>query len=440
MKRLSTLMALVLVLLSACEDSNSPTDAPALVRMIHMVYDGGALDVRVNGKVVTSGTTWGNSSGYKPADVGRYDVSLHLAGDPTARNSSNQNLMEGGTYSVIAFPPAAALSAAFVTDSREILADKSRIKLVNASNDDMVEYELWITGAMSRLLGPVKRVNVSSNADLFAGTYSFTLKKKNDATFRMDFAPVVLAGANSYTLIVNGTSRPDDAYNLGVRMFNDAGNGDGYIDLVASDGSSNVAFVNAVSGAGTMAVAIDGTQPQVTNLTYGNSTLYLTFGAGEHKYTAATGSTGLVVDRNITLAANKKYSVFVTGTLIPQNIAPLELEDVTVPVAGSSLVRFIHLAADVPEINVVTPIPPTDYFIPGMQRMQYREVSRSSTTGSAFMQIPAGVYTMQFRQPDSTASLYSQDNIGFAEGKIYTMWLGGSRTNGTLSVYVIKHD
>lgn len=405
-----------------------------------MVYDGGALDVRVNGKIVTSGTTFGLSSGYKPAEVGRYDVSVHYAGDPNPRNSSSQSLAENQSYSVYACPPAAAFAAGFNVDPREITTDKSRIKIVNCSNDPNTKYELWITGSMSKLLGPVDRVQYTQYSDLFAGTYAFSLRKQGDAKFSMDFQPVELFGGKAYTLVINGTSATTDSYPFGVRMFNDIGSGDTYIDLVPASSSASMLYVNAVvAGGSPLSIAVDGTQPQINNLVYGSATPYLTFGSGAHVYTVAAGGTGIITNRAITLTELKKYSVFVTGTLVPQDVAPLELLDDATPDAVSAMVRFIHIAPDMPEINVVTKIGTTDYNIPGMQNMVFREVSRSPTSGSAFLKLPPSVYELEIRQPDSTTAIYRQ-TVEFKANEITTLWLGGKQQNSSLRLYVVKHN
>ncbi len=440
MRRYSIILLLLVFVINSCEDgSTDPKPVTAFVRMLNMVYDGGALDVRVNGKVVTSGTTFGMSSGYKPADAGRFDVSVHVSGDPTARNSSTQTLSENGYYTVYAFPPAAAFAAAFFSDAMQMDAGKCRIKLANCSNDATAEYELWITGSTTKLLGPIGRVKVTGHADLFAGTYTFSLRRKNDASFTFDFAPVTLASQGHYTFVIHGTSRDDDAYPFGVRMFIDGGNGDTYVDMTRAESLSDIAFVHSVTGGSAMSVAVDATVPQVNNLQYGASTGYLTFPAGDRTYTAAIGAAAMVKDRKFTLATGKKYSVFLSGTFTPQSVGALELEDETNADVAGALVRFIHLSPDAPRLNVVTNIP-TEYPIPGMQGITYRQVSRSVSTGSAFLKLPAGTYTMNFKEPDSTAAMYSQDNVVFEVGKIYTMWLGGLKANNSLKVFVIRHN
>lgn len=440
MKRLLPLLALVLIVLQGCDDNtNNPSGGNSYVRILNMVYDGGGLDVRVNGQVVTTNTPYGVSSGYKPAAVGRYDVSVHYTGEANARNSSSQNLSENGSYTVYACPPAAAFAAGFAADARETTSDKVRVKIANCSNDLNTKYELWVTGAISKLLGPVDKAQSTAYADLFAGTYSFSLRKQGDATFSLNFQPVNLIGGKAFTFVIYGTSNTGDAYPFGVKMFHDADAGDTYEEMVSASNTSSLSFVHAVSGSSPIAVAVDATQPQVTNLVYGSATPYLTFGSGTHLYTVGAGSTSLVENKSLTLAAQKKYSVFVTGTLVPQNVAPLELEDETVPDAASATVRFIHIAPDMPELNVVTKLAGQDYLIPGMQNMTFREVSKSATTGNAFLKIPPGQYDIEFRQPDSTKALYKQ-TIDFKANEIMTMWLGGTKQNSTLRVYTIKHQ
>jgi len=440
MRYILAFLALGLFLLIGCDDNtNNPQPVSANLRMINMVYDGGALDVYVNGKLATSGTTFGQSSGYKQVSVGELDVAVHQAGESQPRNSSKQSLAEGGSYTVIAFPPSAAFAAAFVADGRQVGIGKSRIKLANCTNDQNVEYELWLTGAQTKLLGPVRRVTVSHNADLIDGTYSFSLKRKGDSTFEVNYAPIVLQSQTSYTFIVHGTSRTDDAYPFGVRVFNDGGNGDTFVDLTQSAATSNVEFINAVVGAGQIDVAINATSPQVKGLAFGSSTPYLSVAAGQGTYTAAMGNTALVSNRSINLVNGKKYSVFLIGAISPLSAGTLELTDEVTADPSTALVRFIHLSPEAPKLNVITTIP-TDYPVPGMQNMSYRQVSTSPTSGSNFLRLPAGTYSMKFREPDSTANYYSQENVTFENGRIYTMWLGGNKTSGNLKVYVVNHN
>lgn len=92
-----------------------------------------------------------------------------------------------------------------------------------------------------------------------------------------------------------------------------------------------------------------------------------------------------------------------------------------------------------PEINVITKIGPADYPIPGMQNLTFREVSKSPSSGSAFVKIPPGTYELEFRQPDSTNALYKQ-TVEFKANEISTLWLGGTKQNATLRVYAIKHN
>ena len=132
-----------------------------------------------------------------------------------------------------------------------------------------------------------------------------------------------------------------------------------------------------------------------------------------------------------------------TGTIVPADVAPIVLEDVTTPNASQALVRFIHASPDAGKIDVVTPLGPTDYQIPAMQGVDFREVSRSSTTGLNFLQIPASTasepYLLKFRKTGTTTIMTTLENVKLEAGKIYTLWIGGRVSNGTLSAQLIEH-
>jgi hypothetical protein len=336
-------------------------------------------------------------------------------------------------------PPAASLAALFAADASGVQADKAKIRLVNCSGDELLEYELWITGKLTATLGPLKRVNASNYADLFAGIYTFSLRRKGDLTFSLDFAPVTLLGASAYTFVIHGTSNTADSWPFEVRMFSDFATGMDFVDLQPAPSSTSVSFVNAVYGTNGIDIAVDGTVPQIGNQLYGRETGYRTYGSGNHTYTAAiTTGTQLIKDRAVSFAAMEKYSVFLTGTLTPPNIAPLELEDETTPATGSAQFRFIHLAADAPALTVSALIS-TDDKIPGLENISYRQVSKSTTSGKAFLNMAPGTYSFAFREKDSTKVLYTESNLTLDDGKIYTLWLGGTLKSG-LKVYMIKHN
>lgn len=422
------------------DEPNGPEPGQTTIRLLHNVYDGGALDLRVNGTVVASNVTFHNSSGYKavaPSTPGQADVSVHYAGDPNPRNSSKQTLGEGLAYTVYAFPPAAAFAAGFQNDPRETAAGKSRIKLVNATfGPDSIKLELYITGAKNRLIGPQSRTAVSQYTDQLAGSYSFTIRQSGDTTWSMEFDPVTLNSQGAYTIVMHGTLREDDAYPFGVRMFTDNGTGDQYVDWKKASSTGKVIFANAILGSGPTDVAVDGSVAQITGINYGSASSYRVFNTGDHTFSAGSGGTALLTNVPFNIQARSSNTMFMIGTRNPLAAEALYLEDVTTPNMSQAMVRFVHLSPDAPTIKIR--VKEANYTLP--LSISYKQVSQSTTTGSSFLMVPPGAYTLQYIDAEKDSVLKEVPNMSFQQGLIYTNWLGGSAAGNSLNAYNILHN
>lgn len=441
---LLALIALSMFAVSCSDDDpNGPQPGQTSIRLLHNVYDGDALDLRVNGTVVASNVTYKTSSGYKavaPSTPGQADVSVHYAGDPNPRNSSKQTLGEGLAYTVYAFPPAAAFAAGFQNDPRETSADKSRIKLVNATfGPDSIKLELWITGAKTKLIGPLTRTQVAQYIDVLAGSYSFTLRQPNDTSWSMEFNPVTLNSQGAYTIVMHGTLREDDAYPFAVRMYTDNGTGDQAIDWTRATSTGKVIFANAIVGSGPTDVAVDGSVSQITGLNFGAASNYRTFNSGDHTYSAGSGGTALLSNVPFNITARTNHTMFMIGTRNPIATESLFLEDITTPNLSQAMVRFVHLSPDAPAVKIgVKEL--AGYIIPMASNLSYKQVSQSASTSSPFLMLPPGTYTLQYINAQSDSVLKEVPNMIFAAGLIYTNWLGGSATANSLNAYNILHN
>lgn len=440
----TALVAASLLFIVGCSDDNSsnPDDAPATIRLLHNVYDGNGLDLRVNNVIVAENVTYNTSSGYRqvaPAVApNQATVSVHYTGDANARNSSKQTLGPGLAYTVYAFPPAAAFSAGFQNDPRETSPSNARIKFVNATSDTF-KFELWVTGAKSRLLGPLNRTQVAQYIDVPFGSYRFSIKKQGDTAFSREYEAVSLVAQGAYTIVMHGTLSDADAYPFSVRMYTDNGPGTAFVDWVKASSTGKVLFAHAVQGGAAASIAVDVPSPQITGLAFGSATSYLTFGAGQHIFSAAAGSTTIVSNSTFNIETAKSYSMFLTGTMTPLATQPLYLEDVTSPNLSQAMVRFVNLAPDAPSIEIgVKEI--AGYVIPMAAPLGFRQVSLSETSGSNFLMIPPGTYTLQYIDATTKAVLLEQGNQTFTAGLIYTNWFGGSAAAKSLKAYNIKHN
>lgn len=436
MKRFLFLALVSLVAFFGCAKDNSttPTGEQTTIRLLNMVYDGGALDLRVNGTLVTSGTTFGTSSGYKETSSGNaLQISVHNAGDSIPRNSSKHDMAVGTAYTLYAFPPNNAFSSGFAADPRTTTPDKARIKLVNACPDSN-KFELRITASSSRLLGPIERSRSTTYIDLEAGSYRFSLRNPADTSFSVEYEAVLLNGQGAYTAVIHGTQDETDPYRFGIRMFTDNGAGTEYTDWVEAPTTAKISFVNGVAGS-SVHILIDGSIPQIQYLSYPYASPYLTLASGAHTYSVVSGSTALLANQQIMLEPNKTYSLYVTGTTFPANIAPLLLQDQTDPVPGSAFIRFIHAIPDAPPISVYfkdVPSPGSEIALTGAENVDFRE-SRSGTT-------QPGTFGMRFKDASADTTLFEAQDIRLDAGKIYTVWVGGSKSSKSMRALRIIHN
>lgn len=438
-----TILTLTIAAITGCSDDGNtgPEKKSARVRLLHFGYDVQALDLRVNSGIIASNITYGNSSGYKDVVAGQDTVSVHYAGNPLKRTSSIQPIGEQADYTVYAFPPAAAFSASMHNDPRQIPPGKARIKLVNAS-DDIGQLAARITGATALLLGPIGHTGVTGYVEVVSGKFAFTLERPAVATWFMDLDTVTLLSSGVYTMVIHGTLSDADAYPLSIRLYSDNGPGTDFIDMQLAPATGKILFAHAISNAPPMSVAIDGTTPTIVALPFGSASTYTTLGAGNHTATVSVNATPILSNIPFTIQNRKSYTVLATGTLVPADVAQLTLEDVSTPSFSSALIRFVHAAPGTPSMDVrATLTSGGDIALPEMRDIGYRETSISAISGLAFIPVsPTGTYTMRFMKAGTTEELFSQTDLTFLPGKIYTLWVGGSETNSSLKAYVITHN
>ncbi|MDZ4745971.1 MAG: DUF4397 domain-containing protein [bacterium] len=442
-------IVLLSVIFAGCsnDEGTGPEKKPARIRLLHFGYDVGPLDQKVNGSVTASGVTYGNSSGYKDCVAGQDTVTTHFTGNPLARISSLETLAEGNDYTAYAMPPLAAMSVSLTNDARNVPPGKARIKLVNAASatlpaDDIGQVALRITGASGLLLGPIGSTGVTGYVEVASGKFAFTLERPAFPTWFIDLDTTTLASSGVYTLIVHGTLSDADAYPLKYTLYADNGPGVDHVDLQQAASTGKILFAHGVSGAPPINVAVDGTTQTVINLTFGKASTYTTLSAGAHTATISANATPILTNFPITIENRKAHTVLATGTLVPADVAPLILEDITTPLFSSALIRFVHAAPSTPDIDVrATLITGGSIPLQEMQGVGYRETSISLTTGLAFIPVsPTGTYTMRFMKAGTEDELFSQTDLTFLPGKIYTLWVGGSASTSTLKAYVITHN
>ncbi|MBU3740745.1 MAG: DUF4397 domain-containing protein [Candidatus Kapabacteria bacterium] len=428
------------LLFTSCEDAgNTPVDETSRVRLLHMAYDAPNVDLRIDGAVVAAGVSPLQSSGFESALSGARRISVSNAGASAELLTATETLKKNTDYTVITFPPAAAVSGALVEEPRLIPTGSAIVRMANATTDGG-SLELRTATGSSAFVGPTGQASVSAAVETPAA--SQILRLYQGQTLLAEYAPLSLLANTSYTMVVYGTVQTTDDVPLRVRVFTASGDGEAYTELESISLLANVMVVNALVGAQTVDAVVDGTVLS-SGITFGTATSYLGVQPGKRLFAFSRSGTP-VISTETSFDSRSSYTVFGTGTLIPPDVAPIVLKDVTTPNAAQALVRFVNAAPDAGTVDVITPLGMTDYEIPGMQGVAFREVSTSTATGSNFLQIPASPadapYLLKIRKTGTTTMLTTLENVKLEAGKIYTLWIGGRASDGSLAAYLIKHE
>ena len=428
------------LMFTSCEDAGeTPVVETSRVRLLHMAYDAPNVDLRIDGAVVSAGVNALLSSGFESVLSGPRRISVSNAGASAELLTASETLKANTDYTVITFPPAAAVSGALIEEPNLIPTGSAILRMANATTDGG-SLELRTATGTAALVGPTGQASVSGAVETAAA--SQILRLFQGQTLLAEYAPLSLQGNTSYTMVVYGTVQTTDDVPLRVRVFTASGDGEAYTELEPISLLANVMVVNALVGAQTVDALVDGTALS-SGIPFGTATSYLGVQPGKRLFAFSRSGTP-VISTETSFDSRSSYTVFGTGTLIPPDVAPIVLKDITTPNAAQAMVRFVHAAPDAGEVDVVTPLGPTDYQIPGMQGVAFREVSTSTSTGSNFLQIPASPadapYLIKIRKTGTTSILTTLENVKLEAGKIYTLWIGGRTSDNSLAAYLIRHD
>ena len=150
-----------------------------------------------------------------------------------------------------------------------------------------------------------------------------------------------------------------------------------------------------------------------TNLTFPNNTGYLEVNAGTRNVKVnVTGTSTTAIEANLTLDANKNYSVFAVNNVA--SIEPVVLEDdLTSPASGKAHIRFLHLSPNAPAVDITLT---SGAIVFGNYIFKQ---------ASAFTPLDAGTYDLQVRLAGTSTVVLDLPGIALTAGKIYTVFAKG---------------
>lgn len=180
----------------------------------------------------------------------------------------------------------------------------------------------------------------------------------------------------------------------------------------ASPGTASLRAVHGSPNAPAVDIIVDG-NVAATGLAYPANTPYVNVEAGTRNIKVrVTGTTTIVLDANVNLAANTSTSVFAIDSV--SKLSALVLTDnLTAPAAGKAHVRFIHLSPNAPAVDVA---------------LQGGSVVFANKRFKEFVDVTpldAGTYDLEVRVAGTSTVVLPLNNIQLKSGEVYTVFARG---------------
>lgn len=181
-------------------------------------------------------------------------------------------------------------------------------------------------------------------------------------------------------------------------------------------------ITHASPGTGGLDLVMDGLRVNNLPFNYLANSGYLDAYTGERQFRVnLAGTSTSLIEQQIQLAENNRYSIFVYDT--GANVKNLFVEDVfPAEEAGKAHIRFFHLAPDAPAVTIGYVNEGT--FTPIFADRSF-ETPDSSAQHAAFTAVAAATYTIEVRQADDSTVVFTRPGVVLSEGKIYTVYAKG---------------
>jgi hypothetical protein len=202
--------------------------------------------------------------------------------------------------------------------------------------------------------------------------------------------------------------------------------------------TASINVIHASPDAPGVDLLVDNSKVNTAALSFPEATGYIKVFAGTRNIKVnASGTNNSVINANLTLAADRFYSVYAYNQLA--SIAALVVEDnLTLPAAGQAHIRFFHLSPNAPTVTVGTLSGTT--FTPVFVNRSF-ETQTTASANQNFTPVSAGTYTFDVQVNGS--SVLNLPNIVLQAGKIYTVFargLVGGAGAQALGAQIVTHN
>ncbi len=178
-------------------------------------------------------------------------------------------------------------------------------------------------------------------------------------------------------------------------------------------GKANVMVVHASPNAPSVDVLVNNSKVNSAPLAYPSNSAYLQVEEGTQNLKVnVSGTSTTVINADVPFTKDKNYSVFAIDSV--SKISALVLEDnLAAPAAGKSHVRFVHLSANAPAVDVAVAGGAVLF-----GAYEFKDFSE-------FTPLASGTYNLEVRLAGTSTVVLPLPNITLTAGKIYTIFAKG---------------
>lgn len=435
------------LVLAACSGSDpvSPDAEKATIRFY-------------NGNLISAGARLEDTKIFDALPAGGVGSRINIA---TTSDSVEFRAMDGPTnailarrkavikpmsYSLVLFPATSIFGCTRLPemcvlheDASAPTAGRARIRVINATTDG-TEFSLNID-AMQVLSNDKLWVRTVSNiVDVEAGEHEISLIRTTNESYSAAYRTVVMQAGVTYTLFLTGSVSFEDKYPFMARLFTEDNSTSAPLDLYIPPDVGKYQVINAVAGLKAFEVKIDGVaRPETNNIPFASSSGYVDLEIGTHTTGVFANGTPLIQETRTTATLRSRKTLFVTGSMVPPNIAGLELADLVQPLSASSAsVRFINLSPDSPALDFYRVVNGVEVNIDGSAMLEFRQMTSAANGKMQFTELPAGRITILAKKANTQTVVLQPTQVTLVPGEVATLWLGG--LSAAAKLYHVKHN
>ncbi|MCB9639116.1 MAG: DUF4397 domain-containing protein [Myxococcales bacterium] len=418
------LCGLLMGLFSLGCDNTPVTTDKAKLRIVHLSYDGPAVDVMIGENKPISNLKYKAGSAYIETDAGKeLTIKIFETGKTDkALAEIKQTLTKDKNYTIVAVGKAAEISAMMLEDDNAApTAGKVKIRVFHGS-PDAPNFDVKVGKADAEKLFTVAYKSTSGYKEVDPTDTSFVLTEEGKTDAAAIYKAIKLEAGRVYTIFANGTFDTTDQVAFGLRAFVDNGDGAGKdnIDLEA-EGGGNVDKAKlrilhmSYDGPSIDVTVNDATPPAVKSLAYGDSSGYLDVSAGKPvlKVTETGKTEPVLLNTSPDIEKGKSYTVIAYKETA--NIETIVVQDDLVPAGGKAKLRVIH-AANASSLD----------FKIGAASSTPLFASLKSGGSTAYKQVDAGKAAIFVTEPGTSNAVLKFQEIDLEAGKIYTAVIRGT--------------